>query len=182
MISRCSREGDENIKEKYKISFGLQYDAWEMAIQMPDWVEYASEAEAHKISGDTTVFALLTANAIFLFYERNIHRILPNEQEIYQFSVLDEDVYDRLGPPLSPDDIDELVEQGNLDSVIFSERYMVTEDDYVEFKGDASEAFKILRQKQKPLHHMPETKEFPKSTGIAGYLFESIWYKVDRVY
>lgn len=67
MISRCSREGDENIKEKYKISFGLQYDAWEMAIQMPDWVEYASEAEAHKISGDTTVFALLTANAIFYF-------------------------------------------------------------------------------------------------------------------
>ncbi len=175
-------EGDENIKEKYKISFGLQYDAWEMVIQIPDWIEYASEEEAHKMSEDTTVFALLTANAIFLFCEGSVQRILPGEREIYQFSVLEEDVYNRLGHPLAPDDIDELVEKGNLESVIFSDRYMVTEDDYVEFNGDASEAFKELKKRLKPLHHMPETKGFPESTGIQGYLFESIWYKVERVY
>ena len=38
------------INEKYKTSYGLQYDAWELIIQLPDWEEYDSEEEAKRIS------------------------------------------------------------------------------------------------------------------------------------
>lgn len=171
----------ENIREKYKISFGLQYDAWEMTIKMPDWVEYASETEAHKNNEETTVFALLTADAIFLFYEGSIQKVFPDDREVYEFSFLNEDAYNRLGPPLSPDDIDALIEKGELESVIFSDRYMVTESDYTEFRGDSCDAYRELRKKSEPLHHMPDTGEFPESAGTAGYLFESIWYKAERI-
>ena len=50
---------------KYEISFGLQYDAWEMEIRLPDWESYETEAEAEKSSEETMVSALLCADAIF---------------------------------------------------------------------------------------------------------------------
>lgn len=169
------------MKGKYKVSYGLQYDAWEMTIKIPDWIEYESETEAHKRNEETTVFALLTADAIFLFYEGSIQRIYPKEREIYEFSVLDEDAYNRLGPPLSPDDINVLIEKGELEFVVFSDQYMVTEDDYMDFIGDSCDAYKELIKKSEPLHHMPETRAFPESIGVPGYLFESIWYKIEQI-
>ncbi len=52
---------------KHEISFGLQYDAWEMEIRLPDWESYETEAEAEKSSEETMVSALLCADAIFLY-------------------------------------------------------------------------------------------------------------------
>lgn len=166
---------------KYKISFGLQYGAWQMDIQLPDWIEYQSEREAHKSSEETTVFALLTADAIFLFHNGSVQKVFSEDRDVYQFSVLNEDAYNRLGPSLSPDDLDELIDKGDLESVIFSDRYMVTEDDYIEFKGDLTSAYKELKMRSEPLHLMPKTEDYPEYEGTKGYLFESIWYKVECI-
>lgn len=73
---------------------------------------YESEEEARRKSEEqTTVSALLTADAIFLFYGKLVEKLLPEQREFYQFSFLKENVYDRLGPPLSPEDIDKLIEK-----------------------------------------------------------------------
>ena len=69
------------INEKYKTSYGLQYDAWELIIRLPDWEEYDSEEEAKRISENRMVSALLTADAIFVFYGQEILKILPEQTE-----------------------------------------------------------------------------------------------------
>lgn len=56
-----------SIRGKYRISYGLQYDAWELAVQLPELEMYESEEEARRISEEQTVSALLTADAIFYF-------------------------------------------------------------------------------------------------------------------
>lgn len=128
------------------------------------------------------VFALLTADAIFLFQDGSIQKILPEEKDIYRFSILNEEAYDRLGPPLSAEDIDQLIEKKELESTIFSDRYMLSEDDYEEFKGNLTAAYKLLEQKRsKPTHHMPVTPDYPDCANIKGYLFESIWYQIERM-
>lgn len=81
-----------------------------------------------------------------------------------------------MGPPLSPDDLDQLIEKGQLESVIFSERYMLTENDYEEFNGTLVEAYNELKKNRPVRYQMPETLEYPEEAGIPGYLFESIWY------
>ncbi|MFV0527615.1 MAG: hypothetical protein ACK5MN_02690 [Lachnospiraceae bacterium] len=148
---------------------------------MPDWVEYQSEAEAHKVNEEIMVFALLTANAIFLFYGKDVQKILPEQQDMYQFSILNEEAYSRMGPPLSPEDIDRLIDRNELETVIFSEHYMFTEDDYMRFDGNLADVYKALENRAEPHHHMPETEAYPSSTGTPGYLFESIWYAVERM-
>lgn len=163
---------------KYEISFGLQYDAWEMEMKLPDWESYESDAQAEKSSEETMVSALLCADAIFLFYRDSVQKILPAQRELYQFSFLKEKAYDRLGPPLSPDDLDQLIEKGQLESVIFSERYMLTENDYEEFNGTLVEVYNELKKNRPVRYQMPETLEYPEEAGTPGYLFESIWYRV----
>lgn len=152
-----------------------------MDIQLPDWEEYESEFEAHKSNEETMVFALLTANAIFIFHNGSVQKIMPDQQEVYKFLVLNEDAYNRLGPPLSPEDLDQLIEKGELETVIFGDRYMITDNDYTEFAGDITRAYKALKRNMEPLHHMPETQEFQEYADIPGYLFESIWYKVEHI-
>lgn len=169
------------IKDKYKISFGLQYDAWELTILLPDWEEYESEAEAHKRCEKMSVFALVTADAIFLSYDKMLQKIMPSEMDVYFFSVLSEDAYKHLGPPLSPEDIDQLIEKDELERVLFSSHYMLTENDYRKFEGDLEDAYWELYRKHAKLHQMPEMEGYAEYQGISGYLFECIWYGVERV-
>ena len=89
------------INEKYKTSYGLQYDAWELIIRLPDWEEYDSEEEAKRISENRMVSALLTADAIFVFYRKELLKILPEQTEFYRFSFIREEAYERLGASLS---------------------------------------------------------------------------------
>lgn len=166
---------------KYEISFGLQYDAWEMEIRLPDWESYETEEEAEKSSEEMRVSALLCADAIFLFYRDRVQKILPMQKELYHFSFLKEKTYDRLGPPLSSDHLDQLIEKGQLEAVIFSERYMLTESDYEEFHGTLSEAYRELEHSRPVRYKMPEVLEYPQVAGTPGFLFEGIWYGVKCV-
>lgn len=168
----------EGINEKYKISYGFQYDAWELEICHPDTEEFASKEEAEREIENRMVSALLTADAIFVFYGSSLLKILADDTENYRFSCLNEKVYDRLGPPLSPDDIDRLIEKDMLEEILFSSRYIVTEDDYNEFRGKLTDVYGKLKERKEPAEHLPPRFH---SGRICGYLFESIWYQAEVV-
>ena len=115
-----------------------------LEIRIPDWLEFPSKEQALKYGEQAEVSVFLKAEAIFLLFDGSKEKILPQQTELYQFSYLKEKTYDRLGPPLSPEDIDHLVEGGELEQVLFSEKYILTEDDYQEFSGNLMEAFQEL--------------------------------------
>ncbi len=162
------------IRRKYRISYGLQYDTWSLIVRFPEWEEYETEEEAREKSENRTVSALLTADAIFLFYGDVMQKILPKQQDIYGFCFLNEGACERLGPPLSPEDLDGLIEEGRLEEVIFSEAYMLTDSDYTEFAGDLTEVFQRLKKIRESEYQMPE--------GGSGYLFESVWYEAEYIW
>lgn len=170
-----------SIRGKYRISYGLQYDAWELAVQLPELELYESEEEARRISEEQTVSALLTADAIFLFYGKLVQKLLPEQREFYQFSFLKEKTYDRLGPPLSPEDIDRLIEKDMLEEILFSSQYILTEDDYTEFQGDLSDAYREIGKTKDPGCCLPEKLARRAGRELCGYLFGSLWYQVELV-
>lgn len=139
-------------------------------IRLPDWLEFESREQALKYGETAVVSVVLTAEAIFLLLNGNEEKILPMQTEAYRFSFLKEKAYDRLGPPLSPDDIDCLVELGELESVLFSEQYILTEDDYQEFSGTLSQAFQRMAKEYTP-------SDWEQGEG---YLFEGIWYQAEE--
>ncbi len=81
-----------------------------------------------------------------MLFDGGKEKILPQQTELYQFSYLKEKTYDRLGPPLSPEDIDHLVEAGELEQVLFSEKYILTEDDYQEFPETLRKPFRTGKE------------------------------------
>ena len=40
---------EEELSQKYQLSFGLQYEAWMLEIRIPDWLEFPSKEQALKI-------------------------------------------------------------------------------------------------------------------------------------
>ena len=154
-----------------ELSFGLQYEAWMLEIRIPDWLEFSSKGQALKYGEQAEVSVFLKAEAIFLLFDGSKEKILPQQTDLYQFSYLKEKTYDRLGPPLSPEDIDHLVEVGELEQVLFSEKYILTEDDYQEFSGNLMEAFQELEKEYGP---PPREKE-------QGYLFQALWYQAEEL-
>ena len=56
-------------------------------------------------------------------------------------------------------------------SVLFSEKYILTEDDYQEFSGNLMEAFQELEKEYGP---PPREKE-------QGYLFQALWYQAEEL-
>lgn len=68
-------------------------------------------------------------------------------------------------------DVDLLVEVGELEQVLFSEKYILTEDDYQEFSGNLMEAFQELEKEYGP---PPREKE-------QGYLFQALWYQAEEL-
>ena len=167
------------INETYKISYGLQYGAWELTVWLPDWEAYGTKEEAQRISENRMVSALLTADAIFVFYGQELLKILPGQRELYRFSYIREEAYERLGAPLSQEDMDGLIERGMLEEVIFSSRYILTEEDYTGFEGDLAEVYRKLQEKEAPLYQL--SPRFQGESRAFGYLFESIWYQLELV-
>lgn len=76
-----------------------------LEIRIPDWLEFPSKEQALKYGEQAEVSVFLKAEAIFLLFDGSKEKILPQQTELYQFSYLKEKTYDRLGPPLSPEDM-----------------------------------------------------------------------------
>ena len=142
-----------------------------LEIRIPDWLEFSSKEQALKYGEQAEVSVFLKAEAIFLLFDGSKEKILPQQTEFYQFSYLKEKTYDRLGPPLSPEDIDHLVEVGELEQVLFSEKYILTEDDYQEFPETL---WKPFRNWKRSTDHHPREKE-------QGYLFQALWYQAEEL-
>ena len=138
-----------------------------LEIRIPDWLEFPSKEQALKYGEQAEVSVFLKAEAIFLLFDGSKEKILPQQTELYQFSYLKEKTYDRLGPPLSPEDIDHLVEVGELEQVLFSEKYILTEDDYQEFSGN------LNLQSSPPLRGLillPDTRAPETGVSVSGAL------------
>ena len=92
-------------------------------------------------------------------------RIIENYQ-VYDFKI-------------SQDDMDGLIERDMLEEVIFSSRYILTEEDYTGFEGNLAEVYRKLYEKEAPLYQLPP--RFQGESRAFGYLFESIWYQLELV-
>jgi len=168
------------MREEYRISFGFQYEAWEMKIYLPETVCFQAEEEACGDTAGRNPSAFLTSESIFMIEKGCVEEIAANEQDLYEFSVLKDEVYERLGRPLSPEDIDRLIEEKQLEEIVFSSQYMVNEDDYQTRREDLAVIFKEIRQHNEPIK-LAALEPYPELAGQSGFLFESLWYALERI-
>jgi len=94
--------------------------------------------------------------------------------------VLKDEVYERLGRPLSPEDIDRLIEQKQLEEIIFSSQYMVNENDFQIRRENLSVIFKEIEQHNESVK-LAALEPYPEMAGQRGFLFESLWYALERI-
>lgn len=153
--------------------YGLHYDVWELAVRIPGWEEYKTEEEAGQEGESRKVSAMLTKNVIYLFYGDTIQKFFSGQRVSYSFSFLKEEICEQIGQPLTPEDIEELIERDRLEDVIFS-KYLVTETDYTQFQGSLSEVYEAIERKERPSDYLQLEGE-----EIYGYLFESVWYQIE---
>lgn len=168
------------MREEYRISFGFQYEAWEMKIYLPETVCFQTEEEANGDTAGRNPFAFLTTESIFIIEKGGVEEIAATEQEFYEFSVLKDEVYERLGRPLSPEDIDRLIEEKKLEEIIFGSQYMVNENDFQTRREDLSVIFKEIRKHNEPVK-LASLESYPKIAGQRGFLFESLWYALEHL-
>ncbi|MFR3949001.1 MAG: hypothetical protein ACLTZM_19265 [Ruminococcus sp.] len=142
-----------------------------LEIRIPDWLEFPSKEQALKYGEQAEVSVFLKAEAIFLLFDGSKEKILPQQTELYQFSYTKEKTYDRLGPPLSPEDIDHLVEVGELEQVLFSEKYirqkMIT-------RNFPETLWKPFGNWKRSTDHHPEKRN-------RGICFEALWYRAEEL-
>lgn len=143
-----------------------------LEIRIPDWLEFPSKEQALKYGEQAEVSVFLKAEAIFLLFDGSKEKILPQQTELYQFSYLKEKTYDRLGPPLSPEDIDHLVEVGELEQVLFSEKYIMIQK--VITRNFPETLWKAFQELEKEYGPPPREKE-------QGYLFQALWYQAEEL-
>jgi len=165
---------------EYRISFGFQYEAWEVKIHLPETVCFQTETEAHVDTAGRNPFAFVTSENIFMIEKGRVEEITASEQDLYEFSVLKDEVYERLGRPLSPEDIDQLIEEKQLEEIIFSSQYIVNENDFQIRTEDLPVIFKEIRQHNDPVK-ISALEAYPNMAGQKGFLFESLWYALERI-
>lgn len=168
------------MQAEYQITFGFQYESWTVKVRMTERCRFDSEQEAHRETAQRNIFAFLSGSGILLIERGEIEEIKPNEQHLYEFSVLNDKVYSRLGQPLSPQDIDCLIDEKRLEEVVFSERYMVSEDDFCVRQEDSMVIFNEMKADY-PVVELSGIKGMPTLTVGKGFLFESLWYSLEQV-
>ena len=101
----CSgREEELSQNINYLLDCSMKPGCWKSVFRT-GW-SFPSKEQALKYGEQAEVSVFLKAEAIFLLFDGSKEKILPQQTELYQFSYLKEKTYDRLGPPLSPEDID----------------------------------------------------------------------------
>lgn len=172
-------KGERSIKEAYRLIFGLQYEAWEIHIEVPEKEMFASQKKAEESAEKADTLAFLTENGIYLLYGKNVYEIVGNENILCEFYQMKPEVFERLGPPLAPEDIDQLIREDRLEETIFSDHYMITENDFEKKDCSIQKLYLEILRKYTP-GAFPYLPEYPEKKGIPCYIFESIWYQVER--
>lgn len=159
--------------------FGLQYEEWEIHIEVPEKEIFASKKKAEETAEKADTLVFLAENGIYLLYGKNVYEIIGNENILCEFYQMKPEVFERLGPPLAPEDIDQLIQEDKLEETIFSDRYMITENDF-EKKDFSIQQLYLDIFKEYPPAAFPYLPEYPEKKGMPCYIFESIWYQVER--
>lgn len=118
------------MKEAYKLTFGLQYEEWEIHMEVPDREMFVSQKQAEETVEKADAVCFLTEKGIYFLYGKTVYEILGTENIQCEFYQMKPELFERLGPPLSPEDIAQLIREDRLEETIFSSRYMITENDF----------------------------------------------------
>jgi len=118
--------------KRYHFKFDFDYNDFLIEITLPIIFEHKTEEDAINAAKAMEVrLVLLPRSAVccFKFKSKQFTKLfqLDDYAKVY---MLNDEAHQRLGKPLSKEDIDGLVEQGSLEKVIFSDAYMTTESDY----------------------------------------------------
>lgn len=173
------KEEEKCMKEVYRIIFGLQYESWEIRMEVPDKEIFVSQKEAEETVEQADAVGFLTETGIYLLYGNNVYEIVEKENILCEFYQMKPELFERLGPPLGPEDINQLIKEDKLEETIFSSRYMITENDFEKRRLSTQELFYEILQKYSPTG-FPSLPEYPEKKGKPCYVFESIWYQVER--
>ena len=167
------------MKEAYKLTFGLQYEEWEIHMEVPDREMFVSQKQAEETVEKADAVCFLTEKGIYFLYGKTVYEILGTENIQCEFYQMKPELFERLGPPLSPEDIAQLIREDRLEETIFSSRYMITENDFEKKDLSIRRLYHEILQEYSPMG-LPYLPEYPEKQGEPWYIFESIWYQVER--
>lgn len=167
------------MKEAYRVKFGLQYEEWEIHIEVPDKEMFSSQKQAEEMVEKADVMVFLTEKGIYFLYGKNVYEIFEIESIQCEFYQMKPELFERLGPPLSPEDIAQLIREDRLEEILFSSRYMITENDFEKKDISIRQLYHKILQEYSPVG-FPYLPEYPEKKEEPCYIFESIWYQVER--
>ena len=73
------------MKEAYRIIFGLQYESWEIRMEVPDKEIFVSQKEAEETVEQADAVGFLTETGIYLLYGNNVYEIVEKENILCEF-------------------------------------------------------------------------------------------------
>lgn len=164
---------------RFGFSFGFQLNEWEVEIEVPIEYRFRSEREARAACREMNVEAIVFPNQIAVLFERDY--MMLEDRELYHFRKLKDEVYEKCGALLTPEEVSELIEKGTLEEVLFSDKYMPDGTEYMELDVSAEEAYKMLKEKYDPHYQLPFGFCSPAIKGVKGFHFESLYYQVKKI-
>lgn len=165
--------------KKFEFYFGCQFEEWCLEICLPDRYAFQNIKSAQETCRELLISIVLFPDEIVVLLEQEV--ILLKEDDYIKFTKLRQEVYERMGPPLSGDDIDELIEKDELEEVLFSEKYYTTEDDYEDMELSISEAYQEMIKEYSPKKQLPFGLGHASLKGKYGFEFGSLYYGVEEV-
>lgn len=165
--------------KKFNFYFGCQFEEWCLEICLPDRFVFQDKKTAQDICREMLLSIVLFQNDIVVLLEKEA--VFLKDGDYIKFTRLKRDVYERMGPPLSGDDIDELIEQDELEEVLFSEKYYTTDADYEDMELSISEAYQELSKNYGPKKQLPFGLGHASLKGQYGFEFGSLYYRVEEI-
>ena len=165
---------------RFGFSIGFQLYEWEVEIEIPREYRFRSEREARTACREMNVEAIVFPNQIAVLFERDY--MMLEDRELYNFRKLKDEVYEKCGALITPEEVSELIEKGTLEEVVlFSDKYMPDGTEYMELDVSAEEAYKMLKEKYDPRYELPFGFCCPALKDVKGFHFESLYYQVKKI-
>ncbi len=106
--------------------FDLNYEDISLDITLPTPIEHKNEEDANQMASELKISLVLFPQYMILTDgNNNSLTYLDRDKDYFKISKLKVECIKRLGKPLSPNDITQLQEKDMLESVIFSNKYMI---------------------------------------------------------
>lgn len=142
-----------------------------VTITLPEARTHKNEKEALKSAASSGMFFLTPTRGVFCSAKSTV--VFDDPSEYLTVEKMKNEKILQTGKPLSPEDISTLNQKGVLESVVFSNNYCITPDDYEEIAFNAGELFENLRQ-----HSTPQSRYVGADLEREVFVFENIAYGV----